>query len=145
MSKCIGLLTHACGTSSAACPARFIGPIVRHGNGGGLLRIVLTSKIQPATPRHGTVVIRWRALVTDFEGLASNPIMQPDELDSAQGHLHALLGQVTLKPKDGVLWAHPVLNAKGLAEASPLHIKVVAGARYSNYMQIEIEPFPLIA
>jgi len=57
----------------------------------------------------------------------------------------ALLGQVTLKPKDGVLWAHPALNAKRLTEVSPLHIKVVAGARYENYMQIDIEPFPLVA
>jgi len=37
-------------------------------------------------------------------------------------HLQVIL------PKDGVLWAYPTLNAKGLAEASPLHIKVVAGA-----------------
>jgi hypothetical protein len=25
------------------------------------------------------------------------------------------------------------------------HIYLVAGARYANYMQIEIEPFPLVA
>ena len=50
-----------------------------------------------------------------------------------------------LKPRDDILWAHPTLNARGLTEVSPLHINVVAGARYVNYMQIEIEPFPLVA
>jgi aryl-alcohol dehydrogenase-like predicted oxidoreductase len=45
-----------------------------------------------------------------------------------RGHLHALLGQVTLKPKDGVLWAHPALKTKGLTEVSPLPLIVVAGA-----------------
>ena len=71
---------------------------------------------------------RWRALVDDFEGLADNPAVEPGELDTARTHLHALLGQVTLRPKGGVLWAYPALNAKGLTEVSPLHIKVVAGA-----------------
>ncbi len=61
----------------------------------------------------------WRALVADLEGFASNPNVRPGEIDTARGHLHALLGQVTLKPKDGVLWAHPTLKAKGPAEASP--------------------------
>ncbi len=86
---------------------------------------------------------RWRALVDDFEGLAGNPAVEPGELDTARTHLHALLGQVTLKPKRGVLWAYPALNAKGLTEVSPLHIKPVAGARYENYMQIDLDPFPL--
>jgi len=36
----------------------------------------------------------------------------------ARTHLHALLGTVTLKPRDGILWAHP--NAKGLTEMRPL-------------------------
>jgi len=71
---------------------------------------------------------RWRALVADFEGLTTNPSVESGELDTARSHLQALLGQITLKPKDGVLWAYPTLNAKGLAEACPLHIKVVAGA-----------------
>ncbi len=64
---------------------------------------------------------RWRTLVADFEGLATNPNVEPDEIDTARSHLHGLLGQVTLKPQDGVLWAFQTLNAKGLAEASPLH------------------------
>ena len=74
------------------------------------------------------LVERWRALVDDFEGLASNPDAEPGELDTARSHLHALLGQVTLKPKDGVLWAHPTLNAKGLTEVSPMPLILVAGA-----------------
>jgi hypothetical protein len=42
-------------------------------------------------------------------------------------------------------------NAKSLVEtrlSGRLHINsqiLVAGARYANYMQIEIEPFPLVA
>ena len=35
-------------------------------------------------------------------------------------------------------------NTKGLTEVSPLHIKVVAGAGLSNYMQIDLEPFQLV-
>ncbi len=76
------------------------------------------------------LVERWRALVNDFEGLASNPKVEPGEIDTARSHLHALLGQVTLRPKDGVLWAHPTLKAKGLTEASPLPLILVAGARF---------------
>ena len=32
-------------------------------------------------------------------------------VDVGGSHLHALLGQVTLKPKDGELWAYPTLKA----------------------------------
>jgi hypothetical protein len=39
---------------------------------------------------------------------------------SASSHLHALLGKVTLKPRDGILWAYPTLKTKGLTEVSPL-------------------------
>ena len=76
------------------------------------------------------LVARWRALVNDFEGLASNPDAEPGELDTARSHLHALLGQVTLKPKDGVLWAHPTLKTKGLTEVSPMPLIMVAGAGF---------------
>jgi hypothetical protein len=48
----------------------------------------------------------------------------------ARSQLHALLGQVTLKPKDGVLWAYPTLKAKGLTEVSPLPLILVAGAGF---------------
>lgn len=78
------------------------------------------------------LVERWRALVAEFEGLASNPNAEPGELDEARGHLHALLGQITLKPKDGVLWAYPTLNAKGLTEVSPLPLILVAGAGWPS-------------
>ncbi len=56
-------------------------------------------------------------------------------IEEARSHLHALLGIVTLEPRDGVLWEHPSQNAKGLVETRPLddlHIngqKLVAGAR----------------
>ena len=94
---------------------------------------------------------RWRELVTRIEALAENPHTTLEDIEAARSHLHALLGAVTLKPRDGVLWAHTSPNAKGLVETRPLdglHInrpKMVAGARLSNFMQIEIEPFPLVA
>ena len=74
------------------------------------------------------LVDRWRALVADLEGLVSNPNVEPGELDTARGHLHALLGQVTLQRKDSVLWAHPTLKTKGSTEVDPLSLILVAGA-----------------
>ena len=73
---------------------------------------------------------RWRGLVKDFEALAGNPAVEPGEVDTARGHIHALLGQVTLKPKDRILWAHPTLKTKGLTGVSPLPLIVVAGAGF---------------
>ena len=72
----------------------------------------------------------WRGLVAGFEGLTGNPNVEPGELDTARGHLHALLGQVTLKPKNGVLWAYPTLKPKKptLKESRPLIL--VAGAGF---------------
>ena len=74
------------------------------------------------------LIERWRALVADFEQLPSNQNVEPGEIDTARSHLHALLGQVTLKPKVGVLWAHTALKAEGLAEASPVPLILVAAA-----------------
>ena len=48
-----------------------------------------------------------------------------------------------LKPRDGILWAHPTLNAKGLTEVSPLHMKVVAGARLLEIVDLYTAPFRL--
>jgi hypothetical protein len=59
--------------------------------------------------------------------------------------------RIRLEPGDRVLWTHPTPDAKSLVEtrlSGRLHINsqiLVAGARYENYMQIEIEPFPLVA
>ena len=72
----------------------------------------------------------WRNLIENIEGIATNPDVTPGDVDTARNHLHSLLGQVTLRPRDGVLWAFPAINAKGLTEASPLHINVVAGAGF---------------
>ena len=76
------------------------------------------------------LVEHWRALVEDFEGLAGNPNVERGELDTARGHLNALLGQVKLKPKNGVLWAYPTLEPKKptLKEGRPLIL--VAGAGF---------------
>jgi hypothetical protein len=74
------------------------------------------------------LVERWHALVSDLEWLASNSSVEPGEIDTARSHLHTLFGQITLKRKDGVLWAHPTLKPKKptLKESRPLIL--VAGA-----------------
>ena len=41
-------------------------------------------------------------------------------IEAARANLHALLSTVTLKPRNGILWAHPSPNAKGLVETRPL-------------------------
>jgi len=73
----------------------------------------------------------WRGLMADLDGLVSNPNVEPGELDAARSHLHALLGQAALMPKDGELRAHPTLNAKGPSEVSPLPL-IVVGRRDSH-------------
>ena len=75
---------------------------------------------------------RWRGLVAEIEGLAGNPAVESGDLDTARGHIHTLLGQVTLKPKDGVLWAYPTLKPKRptLEESRPLIL--VAGAGFGT-------------
>ena len=77
----------------------------------------------------------WRALAADFEVLASYPDVEPGVIDTARCNLHALLGQVTLKPKDGVLWAYPTLKPEKptLKESRPLIL--VAGARFGNNLR----------
>jgi hypothetical protein len=72
---------------------------------------------------HGRICLRRRA--PHWPGI---PTLNQGELDTVRGHLHALLGQVTLKPKDGVLWAYPTLKPKKptLKESRPLIL--VAGA-----------------
>lgn len=91
------------------------------------------------------LIARWRGLVQNIGSLATNQNASLAEVEAAREHLGALLGKLELRPREGVLWAYPALNAKGLAEASPLHINMVAGARFPNYMQIPSEPFPLSA
>ncbi len=66
------------------------------------------------------LIERWRELVIKIETLADRPHATLEDIEAARSHLHALLGTVTLKPRDGVLWAHPAPNAKGLVETRPL-------------------------
>ncbi len=80
-----------------------------------------------------TLVERWRELVNGIESLAENAHATVEDVEVARMHLHALLGTVTLKPHQGVLWAYPTPKAKGLVETRPLHIntqKLVAGAGF---------------
>ena len=52
--------------------------------------------------------------------MADNPHATLEDIETARANLRALLGLVTLKPRDGILWAHPAPNAKGLTEVRPL-------------------------
>ena len=61
-------------------------------------------------------VARWREIVEDMAGLSKNAHATPEDVAAARDQLRALLGPVVLKPKDGVLWAHPSPNAKSLVE-----------------------------
>jgi hypothetical protein len=66
--------------------------------------------------------------------LADNPVATREDIEEARANLRALLGTVTLRQRDGILWAHPAPNAKGFTEVKPLDglsinsPKVVAGA-----------------
>ena len=64
--------------------------------------------------------------------LAEKPHTTPEDIEAARLHLHALLGTVTLRPRDGVLWAHPAPNAKGLVETRPLDGADDAAIQYSG-------------
>lgn len=77
----------------------------------------------------------WRALAADFEVLASYPDVEPGVIDTARCNLHALLGQVTLKPKDGVLWAYPTLKPEKptLKESRPLILVAGAGIEPASF------------
>ena len=67
------------------------------------------------------------------DGFGWKPVAFVD-IQAARRNLKALLGTVTLKPRSGVLWAHPSPNAKSLVETrlfGRLHINsqiLVAGA-----------------
>ena len=66
------------------------------------------------------LVQRWREMVISVESLADNPHATRQDIQAARDNLATLLGTVTLKPRDGILWAHPAPNAKGLVETRPL-------------------------
>jgi len=66
------------------------------------------------------LVQNWRELVITIELLADNPHATREDIEAARASLGALLGTVTLRPKNGVLWAHPAPNEKGLVETRPL-------------------------
>lgn len=59
-------------------------------------------------------------------------------MDTALGRLHALLPQVALKPKNGVLWAYPSPEPEKptLKESRPLIL--VAGACFALFLRFGI-------
>ena len=66
------------------------------------------------------MIRRWSELANSIESLLDNPNATREDIEVARGHLGALLGTVTLRPRNGILWAHPAPNAKGLTEVRPL-------------------------
>jgi hypothetical protein len=66
------------------------------------------------------LVKRWREQLISIESLADNPHATREDIEAARANLGALLGTVTLRPRDGILWAHPAPYAKGLPEVRPL-------------------------
>ena len=65
-------------------------------------------------------------------------------MESARNHLHALLGEVNHISQESELRFYPTLKKKKGPTREPFD-HLVAGARYVNYMLIEIDPFPLVA
>ena len=59
------------------------------------------------------LIQRWRELVMSIEQLAEIPEATLEDIEAARANLHALLGTVTLKPRNGILWAYPAPNTKG--------------------------------
>ena len=58
------------------------------------------------------LILSRRELLLSIESLG--------DIDAARESLRALLGTVTLKPREGILWTHPTPNTKSLVESRPL-------------------------
>jgi hypothetical protein len=66
------------------------------------------------------LIQRWRELVLAIESLVDNAHATREDIEAARRNLRALVGTVTLRPRNGILWAHPSPNAKGFTEVKPL-------------------------
>lgn len=82
----------------------------------------------------------WREFVRSLRSISSNTHATRDDVMWARRRLHDLLGDVVVRPRNGVLWAHVGLNAKGLVETRPLRANInrdflVAGARFGNSLR----------
>jgi hypothetical protein len=60
------------------------------------------------------LVKRWQEQLISIESLGDNPHATRADIEAARANLASLLGNVTLKPRDGVLWAHPAQMQKAL-------------------------------
>jgi len=86
-----------------------------------------------------------------IESLADNPATTLEDIEAARANLGALLGTVTLKPRDGILWGHPAPNAKGVTEVKPLDGLRInspffgSGGAFAEKIDLYAEPFPLIS
>ena len=83
----------------------------------------------------------WRVFIRNVRSISTNRHATPEDVMWARRRLHALLGDVVIRPRDGVLWAHIGLNGKGLTEARPLRANLnsgflVAGASWQRYLAL---------
>ena len=83
------------------------------------------------------VIRRWREVIEGMADLSRTPHARADDVQEARRQLQGLLGRIELHPRDGELWAHPAVNAKGLVNDEALggdiyksQSKVVAGAGF---------------
>ena len=89
------------------------------------------------------IVDQYRELVDDLaESLASVNI------DRARAEIRKLVGEIQVNATSEEIRlesSNGAIEAALLRAAGERQVFMVAGARYTNYMQIEIEPFPLVA
>ena len=89
------------------------------------------------------LVERARELLSEIESVARNRECTQSDINDAREHLRALLGTITLEPRENVLWANPASpNAKSLVETRPLDglsinsPEMVAGVRSQRYQAL---------
>ena len=66
------------------------------------------------------LILSRRELLLSIESLGDSPGSMLEDIYATRESLRALLGTVTLKPREGILWAHPSPNSKGLVETRRL-------------------------
>ncbi|MEM6484627.1 MAG: recombinase family protein [Pseudomonadota bacterium] len=89
-----------------------------------------------------------RAILADIANISARPSVTSEDTQRARSSIASLMGEIVLKPRDGVLWAHPA-KVKGPAKARPLTSqnindqKLVAGAGFEKIRDLYSKPFPI--
>ena len=97
----------------------------------------LDAQLQGGTTTSRTVALSRAHICNLQDEIKPDPEFGQDALHAFHG-FNRVAGPARIESK--------IRNEKGAEELNlDAFLKVVAGARYANYMQIEIEPFPLVA